>query len=48
VKKSFNIQELLHRKSKLHGTKHMHPSSSREEELECASGVVEKILMSRI
>jgi hypothetical protein len=29
VKKSFNIQKLLHRKSKHHGTKPMHPSSSR-------------------
>jgi hypothetical protein len=29
VKKSFNIQELLHRKSKHHETKLMHPSSSR-------------------
>ncbi len=29
VKKSFNIQELLHRKSKCRGTKPMHPSSSR-------------------
>jgi hypothetical protein len=29
VKKSFNIQELLHRKSKCHETKPMHPSSSR-------------------
>jgi hypothetical protein len=29
MKKSFNIQELLHRKSKHHGTKPMHPSSSR-------------------
>jgi hypothetical protein len=29
VKKSFNIQELLHRKSKRHGNKPMHPSSSR-------------------
>jgi hypothetical protein len=29
VKKSFNIQELLHRKSKHHGTKLMHLSSSR-------------------
>jgi len=28
VKKSFNIQELLHRKSKHHETKPMHPSSS--------------------
>jgi hypothetical protein len=27
VKKSFNIQELLHHKSKLHGTKPMHPFS---------------------
>jgi hypothetical protein len=27
MKKSFNIQELLHRKSKRHGTKPMHPSS---------------------
>jgi hypothetical protein len=26
VKKSFNIQELLHHKSKRHGTKPMHPS----------------------
>jgi hypothetical protein len=26
VKKSFNIQELLHRKSKCHETKMMHPS----------------------
>jgi hypothetical protein len=29
VKKSFNIQELLHRKSKHHGTKPMHPSLLR-------------------
>ncbi len=29
VKKSFNIQKLLHRKSKCHGTKPMHPSSWR-------------------
>jgi hypothetical protein len=29
VKKSFNIEELLDRKSKLHGTKPMHPSSLR-------------------
>jgi hypothetical protein len=29
VKKSFNIQELLHHKSKRYGTKPMHPSSSR-------------------
>jgi len=29
VKKSFNIRELLHPKSKGHGTKPMHPSSSR-------------------
>ncbi len=29
MKKSFNIQELLHRKSKHHVTKPMHPSSSR-------------------
>jgi hypothetical protein len=29
VKKSFNIQELLHGKSKLLETKPMHPSSSR-------------------
>jgi len=29
VKKSFNIQELLHHKSKRHETKPMHPSSSR-------------------
>ncbi len=29
MKKSFNIQELLHRKSKHHETKLMHPSSSR-------------------
>jgi hypothetical protein len=28
VKKSFNIQEPLHRKSKRHETKQMHPSSS--------------------
>jgi hypothetical protein len=27
VKKAFNIQELLHRKSKRHGTKPMQPSS---------------------
>ncbi len=27
MKKSFNIQELLHCKSKHHGTKPMHPSS---------------------
>jgi hypothetical protein len=29
MKKSFNIQELLHHKSKRHGTKPMHPSLSR-------------------
>jgi hypothetical protein len=29
MKKSFNIQELLHGKSKCHGTQPMHPSSSR-------------------
>jgi hypothetical protein len=29
VKKSFNIQELLHHKSKHHEIKPMHPSSSR-------------------
>ncbi len=29
VKKSFNIQELLHHNSKRHGTKPMHPSWSR-------------------
>jgi len=29
VKKSFNIQQLLQHKSKRHGTKPMHPSSSR-------------------
>jgi hypothetical protein len=29
MKKSFNIQELLRCKSKCHGTKPMHPSSSR-------------------
>jgi len=29
MKKSFDIQELLHRKSKCHGTKPMNPSSSR-------------------
>ncbi len=29
MKKLFNIQELLHGKSKHHGTKPMHPSSSR-------------------
>jgi hypothetical protein len=29
VKKSFDIQELLHRKSKRHETKPMHPTSSR-------------------
>jgi hypothetical protein len=29
VKKSFNIQELLHHKSKHDETKPMHPSSSR-------------------
>jgi hypothetical protein len=29
VKKSFNIQDLLHRKSKHHETKLMHPSSLR-------------------
>jgi hypothetical protein len=29
VKNSFDIQELLHHKSKRHGTKPMHPSSSR-------------------
>jgi hypothetical protein len=37
VKKSFNIQELLHRKSKRHETKPMHPSSSRafQRDQEC-------------
>jgi len=29
MKKTFNIQELLHHKSKPHGTKPMHPSFSR-------------------
>jgi hypothetical protein len=29
VKKSFNIPEFLHRKSKHHGSKPMHPSSSK-------------------
>jgi hypothetical protein len=29
VKKLFNIQELLHRKSKRHENKLMHPSSSK-------------------
>jgi hypothetical protein len=29
VKKSFNIQELLHCKANCHGTMPMHPSSSR-------------------
>ncbi len=29
MKKSFNIQELLHRKFKCHGTKPIHPSSLR-------------------
>jgi hypothetical protein len=29
MKKSFNIQELLHRKSKHHGAKPMHPASSK-------------------
>jgi hypothetical protein len=29
VKKSFNIQKLLHNKSKRHGTKPMHPFFSR-------------------
>jgi hypothetical protein len=29
MKKSFNIQELLHHMSKHHGTKLMHPSLSR-------------------
>jgi hypothetical protein len=29
MRKSFNIQEFLHCKSKHHGTKLMHPSSSR-------------------
>jgi len=29
MKKSFNIQELLHHKSKCHGTKPVHPSSLR-------------------
>jgi hypothetical protein len=29
MKKLFNIQKLLHRKSKCHGTKPMHPSSSK-------------------
>jgi hypothetical protein len=32
VKKSFNIQELLHRKSKRHERKLMHPSSSKHHE----------------
>jgi hypothetical protein len=37
MKKSFNIQELLHRKSKHHGTKPMHPSSLRafQRDQEC-------------
>jgi hypothetical protein len=37
VKKSFNIQELLHHKSKRHETKLMHPSSSRafQRDQEC-------------
>jgi hypothetical protein len=37
VKKSFNIQKLLHRKSKHHKTKPMHPSSSRafQRDQEC-------------
>jgi hypothetical protein len=37
VKKSFNIQELLHRKSKHHVTKPMHPSPSRaiQRDQEC-------------
>ncbi len=37
MKKSFNIQELLHHKSKPHGTKQMHPSSSRafQRDQEC-------------
>jgi hypothetical protein len=30
MKKSFNIQELLHHKSKRHETKPMHPSPPRE------------------
>jgi len=29
VKKSFNIEELMHHRSKRHGTKPIHPSSSR-------------------
>ncbi len=39
VKKSFNIQELLHCKSKHHETKLMHPSSSRDfwRDQECDS-----------
>jgi hypothetical protein len=32
MKKSFNIQELLHHKSKHHGTKPMHPSSLKSFE----------------
>jgi hypothetical protein len=37
VKKSFNIQELLHYKSKHHETKPMHPSSLRafQRDKEC-------------
>jgi hypothetical protein len=37
MKKSFNIQELLHCKSKCHETKPMHPSSSRafQRDQEC-------------
>jgi hypothetical protein len=37
MKKSLNIQELLHRKSKRHGTKPMHPSSLRafQRDQEC-------------
>jgi hypothetical protein len=37
MKKSFNIQEFLHRKSKRHKTKPMHPSSLRtfQRDQEC-------------
>jgi len=37
MKKSFDIQELLHYKSKHHETKPMHPSSSRafQRDQEC-------------
>jgi hypothetical protein len=46
LKKSFNIQELLHHKSKCHGTKPMHPSSSEalQRYQEQASQLVDLII----